>query len=50
MDCDQTRIGLEIGLVAAYAGLEFWLGKTKRTEAASLIELIIKTALRKGHK
>lgn len=41
------RLGLEAGVIAAYAGLEYWLGKTKRTEAASLVELILKLVLRK---
>lgn len=27
--------------LVAYAGMEFWLGKTKRLKAASLIELVI---------
>lgn len=44
------RFALEGGLILAYSGLEFWLGRTKRTEAASLIELILKTVLRKGTK
>ena len=25
----------------AYAGLEYWLGKTQKTQAASLLELIV---------
>lgn len=50
MDCqNQTliRLALEVGLVGAYSGLEYWLGRTKRTEAASLIELFIKVITRK---
>lgn len=50
MNCDNqmTRIVVELGLVGAYSALEYWLGRTKRVEASSLIELIKNLILRKG--
>lgn len=35
---DLWKYGLGLSL---YALLEFWLGRTKRTEAASVIELVL---------
>ena len=46
-ESDLYRVLIELVLVAAYSGLEYWLGRTKRTEAASLIELLIKVITRK---
>lgn len=47
-ESDLKRIALEFGLVGAYSLLEYWLGKTKKTQAASLVELAIRIITRKG--
>lgn len=41
------RLLAEIVILAAYMGLEFWLGRTKRTSAASLVELVLTLISRK---
>ena len=35
------------GLSVAYVGLEYWLGKTDKVEAASALELILSPFLKK---
>lgn len=35
---------LEIVLLLAYSGAEYWLGKTKKLEANSAIELLLNVA------
>jgi len=39
MDCQSASYIGVLGL-AAYSALEFWLGRTKRTKASSLVELL----------
>lgn len=37
---------VNLGLLLGYALLEAWLGKTKRTESGSLVELLFRLAAR----
>lgn len=41
----DTTVIIQVIGVAAYALLEYWLGKTEKVKAASMVELVIGGAL-----
>lgn len=41
MCLDQSKIWATLAVAGAYTVLEYWLGKTAKTRASSVIELIV---------